>query len=222
MSKKRRIRTRKPVNQSNEIGTQKTVISCTPPGPPAETMLFKPVMHKSSSEHLDFDYIYVPFLFKNDRMFILSFMDGIGDLSVHTQCEVQKPEEPNERYMDVTDLIKDCLEVQEITGVEYYFGRLNKAVCNYLYALRLLANKKIIDEEKAIALAGELGFDMKQMKENAQRAEWNLKEAERRHAERMGKQEEKHVGDAVMEFVANILGFNKDEDDEDDDMDDML
>lgn len=123
----------------------------------AKDLLFHPVVSTATRGTPEFD-IYVPFLIRNRRVFLLNFIDSCGDLSIY----VEVWPESSDRfcgYEDAIPLMKDCLDVQKETGVPYYFHKLDKAVSRYLYALHLLMEKEFLKKEKALALAKELYAD---------------------------------------------------------------
>lgn len=183
-------------------------------GPPAESLLFKPCTSQTHGT-MEFECIFVPFLFKDGRMFVLYFIDGCGDLSVYIKCYAQDPKEPLGSYMDGTADMKACLEMQELTGVEYYFGKLNKAVQNYLYALQLFVDKEIMSADTALSLIETLGFNPDRMRAEAEHVEQMLETAKERRAKRLGiRDEQPPIGNAVMDFINTILGLDKNEGDE--------
>lgn len=123
----------------------------------AKDLLFHPVISTGTRGTTEFD-IYVPFLIRNGRVYLLNFIDSCGDLFLY----VEAWRESSDRFCDYEDafpLMKDCLDVQKETGVPYYFHKLDRAVSQYLYALHLLMEKGFLEKEKALALAKELYAD---------------------------------------------------------------
>ncbi len=124
-------------------------------------LLFKPMSYEhrgSTLDTLEFDHLIVPFKQTGNKIFVISFMDAC-DLSVYTECMRVGENGVLQGYCDISDDMKQCLEVQTFMGVEYRFDKLNKIYNHYMYALSLFVDKGLITEEQAMDLAKAVGFD---------------------------------------------------------------
>lgn len=180
---------------------------------PLRELLFHPLIYKTSTHrNIDFDNMIIPFLIKETRVFFLSFMDGCGDVSVYTQCHIENPDEPNELYQDAMTLMRECLEVEKLTGTDYYFGKLNKALEHYLYALQLFVDKDLLSKEAALDLVKELGATDQDMENAAVIVSQRMEDAKIRDAKmRAEARVRSEAGDILMNFLLSML--QKDESD---------
>lgn len=174
---------------------------------PLRELLFHPLIYKASTHRsIDFDNMIIPFLIKETRVFFLSFMNGCGDVSVYTQCYIENPDEPSELHQDAMTLIRECLEVERLTGTDYYFGKLDKALEHYLYALQLFVDKDLLSKEAALDLVKELGTSDQDMETAALIVSQRMEDAKIRNAEmRAEARARSDVGDILMNFLLSIL-----------------
>lgn len=164
-----------------------------------EELLFRPIVYMKGRHGSPEFSIYVPFLIKNGNMFLLDFIDGCGGQSLYVEMWKADAEQ-FDGYEDAIPYLKDCLEVQKQTGVQYYFGHADKAVRNWLYTLQLFMDKGIIDVGKALELAGELGIEKENMQTAAAETAAEVAKSDARMARMRG--EQKTAADAMMEFVS--------------------
>lgn len=220
MKKSRRNRKRtnnyqvKPAN--TPIASQKI------PGPeeiqagdiPVKDLMFRPLIYKSSSNtQVNFDHIVVPFLIKDNLTFMMMFMDGCGNTSVYTECYEMDPEKPSDTYRDAMQLMKECLEIEQLTGTEYYFGKLDKALERYLYAMQLFIDKNIITKEHAIEIIKELGIESEAMESASESVANKITETKMREARMYEKARARTTaGDIILKFLSDMLGMDNDND----------
>lgn len=180
---------------------------------PLRELLFHPLIYKTSTHrNIDFDNMIIPFLIKETRVFFLSFMNGLGDASVYTQCYIEDPDSPSKSHEDVIVLMRECLEVQKLTGTDYYFGKLNKALEHYLYALQLFVDKDLLSKEAALDLVKELGATDQDMENAAVIVSQRMEDAKIRDAKmRAEAKVRSEAGDILMNFLLSML--QKDESD---------
>lgn len=183
----------------------------------AKDLLFKPLGYNinSSDQVIDFDHIRVPFKITDSNVFLLSFMDSCN-VSVYIECHKMTSDDSFSNYMDLSESMKQCLEVQEFMGVEYYFGKLNKTLDRYLYALQLFVDKGILDADAAMDLISNFGFDTEKMKSAIQSVNNELQVTRERLAMlRNGAEDRKPAGDMIIEFLTGLLaGADIDDTDE--------
>lgn len=164
-----------------------------------EELLFRPVTYMKGRHGSPEFSIYVPFLMKNGNMFLLDFIDGCGGQQLYV--EMWKADAGQfDGYEDAIHYLKDCLDVQKQTGVQYYFGHADKAVRNWLYALQLFVGKGIIDAGKALELAAELDVTENDMQAAADETAAEIAKSDARMIRMRG--ERKTAADAIMEFVS--------------------
>lgn len=162
----------------------------------AEDLLYRPITYDTKSDMtLDFDHIRVPFKIQGEKLFLIAFMDSC-DLSVYLECLPLK-EGMLSGYCDMSADMKECLEVQEIMGIEYYFGHLNNVYNHYMYVLNILVNKGLINNEKSLELIRDVGFDESLVSQAVDSVEDQLI--------RNGKMPNVNiVGDMMLEFVKRL------------------
>lgn len=185
---------------------------------PLRELLFHPLIYKTSTHRsIDFDNMIIPFLIKETRVFFLSFMNGCGDVSVYTQCYIENPDEPSESYQDAMTLMRECLEVERLTGTDYYFGKLDKALEHYLYALQLFVDKDLLSKEAALDLVKELGAGDQDMEAASFIVSQRMEDAKIRDAEmRAEARARSEAGDILMNFLLSMLQKDEPETEKDD------
>lgn len=124
---------------------------------PAKELLYRPISHDSKDHALDFDYIMIPFQIQNNKLFVLQIMHSCTT-SIYLEYLPLKDGKLS-GYRDITADMKECFQMQETTGVEFYFGKLNNAYNHYMYVLNILLEKNIIDKETAKGLIKDIDFD---------------------------------------------------------------
>lgn len=176
-------------------------------------LLFRPLIYKpSSGTTIDFDHIMVPFMMKDGLVFMMMFMDSCGGLSAYTECCEADPEKPSTQYRDAMGLMKECLEIERLTGTEYYFGKLDKALERYLYSMQLFVDKGILDADSALEIVKELEVDAETVEKASRSVEIKIGEARMREEDIYGKPKARAAaGDIMMKFVMSILGMDDSE-----------
>lgn len=164
-----------------------------------EELLFRPIAYMKGRHGSPEFSIYVPFLIRNGNVFLLDFIDGCGGQSLYVEMW-KADSEQFDGYEDAIPYLKDCLDVQKQTGVQFYFGKADKAVRNWLYALQLLVDKGILDDEKALEIAGELDMGDGDMNEAVSETAAEMEKNNARMVRMRG--EQKTAADAMMEFVS--------------------
>lgn len=166
-------------------GMAMTVVQPEPVGMKKERLsldeaMFHPIMHSSSmgTGSPDFD-IHVLFLVKGGNVFLLHFMDSCGDMALYTEMW-GIGSKWMDGFEDALPAIRDCLEVQEMTGVQYYLEKVDRAVGKWLYALQLLADKGLLEKERALELARELGMAEKAMADARTAIDMKIEQARQR------------------------------------------
>lgn len=183
-------------------------------GEPIGELLFKPVIYGSSRSErtIDFEHINVPFLIKDNLVFMLMFMDSCGDLSVYTECYEADPKEPLGSYRDGMQLMRQCLEIEQQTGVAYYFGKLDNALKHYLYAMQLLVDKGFLSRGQAVEIVKELGVEADDMEQASQTVGDDIKESIIRNERMRGEARARaNAGSIMTRFLRDILGRNSEE-----------
>lgn len=171
---------------------------CTiPEGVLAGDLLYKPIAHGSGGSKCDFDIIMVPFKIQGDKLFLINAVD-VCSVSFHLEY-VPLTEGRISGYWDISEIMKECLEVQEETGVTYYYGKLDKAYQNYMYILRVLISRNIITKKEAKKLILAVDFDEDRFDRAANEVEAKLESvlAEERRA--------KSAGDMILGFLQQII-----------------
>lgn len=179
---------------------------------PIKDLLFRPLIYKSGSDRtVDFEHIRVPFLIKDNRVFMLTFIDGCGSMSVYIECYETDPEKPYDSYRDAIPLMKECLEVEQLTGTEYYFGKLDKLLEQYLYAMQLFIDKNIATKEQAVEIIKELGIESEAMADASQTVTYKIEEEKMREAQMRGEVRARAAaGNMILNFLSDILGIKED------------
>lgn len=174
---------------------------------PFKDLLFRPTIFKGRpNSTVDFDHITVPFAIRDDRIFMIMFMDGCGDLSVYTEMCEADPEKPSETYRDAMPLMKECLEMEKLTGTEYYFGHLDKALERYLYAMQLFIDKGIIKKDRALEIVQELGIGTADMMHASRSVSLDIAKAKVREDRMHGMAGERDMADSIMaDFIMSVL-----------------
>lgn len=178
-----------------------------PEGVLPQDVLFRPCLYERGDSDLtvDFEHMMVPFMLNGNRLFSMLFMDGIG-VSAYIECHELGKSGRLRGRMDGTDLVKECMEVEKLTGAPYYFGKLDKCVEYYLYAMQLFMDRNILSKQRALEILAEFGFaagDMASAKDHVEAEIEKSKEYEAR-SKAEAKNREK-AGDAMMKFVTDIL-----------------
>lgn len=127
-----------------------------PDGIYAKELLYKPITY-DSSQNCDFESIMVPFLIKGNKLFLIEVMNSCSTSVYLTSMLLNEGRLSG--YHDMSEDMKEALEVQETMGIEYYFGKLNKVYNKYMYILNILLNKGIIDKEQGKELIKNVDFD---------------------------------------------------------------
>lgn len=195
--------------------------SAAPGEKPFKDLLFRPTIFKGRpNSTVDFDHITVPFAVRDNRVFMIMFMDGCGDLSMYTEMCEADPEKPSETYRDAIPLMKECLEMEKLTGTEYYFGHLDKALERYLYAMQLFIDKKIIEKDRALEIVKELGIGTTDMAHASISVEQDIMKAKMREDRMRGMAGERDIADSIMtDFIISILNNGKNDDGQAEDKD---
>lgn len=169
-------------------------------------VLFRPlIFNNSSGRTIDFEHIQIPFLLKGSHLYTVMFLDSCGDTSIYTECYELENGNPFESYKDATELMKEVLEVEKTTGIPYYFGKIDKALETYLYGLQLFVDKEMLDRDKAVELARDLGFDTEAMLDMHQAVSDRIEETMKRREQRMlERKEQKTAADIMMQFLSDI------------------
>lgn len=166
-------------------------------------MMFKPMIYTNKTGTIDFDYLRIPFLVKNDLLFIISIMDGCGlDISAYVECHNMKTTDMFDSYENGLPVIKECLSVQRMTDMPYYFNHLDKMLQRYMYALELFIRKDIMKKEQAITIVKELGFDENDVIIASNNVKDSIDKKQRQDIERRRKDA---MGDMMLSFVSNLL-----------------
>ena len=111
-------------------------------------------------------------------------------------------------FEDALPAIRDCLEVQEMTGVQYYLEKVDRAVGKWLYALQLLADKGLLEKERALELARELGMAEKAMADARTAIDMKIEQARQR---RDALKASPSASESMMAFLEQ-MGTAKEED----------
>lgn len=124
--------------------------------------LFKPHVYWSKTNNgyirdFDFDGIYIPFKVVDNRVYCIHYFDSFKKKVMLTMKTENEGENDNS-YINCDAMMKEALHVQQEIGIEYYFGKLNNAVKNYITALRILLEKKYITQEDYVKLCEDIGF----------------------------------------------------------------
>lgn len=216
MSKRNRKRTMN--NRVYPAASSEPVSTKAEPKKSANDLLFRPLFYKRTrDQEVQFEYMRIPFLIKDNRTFMLSFSDGCGDTSIYTEMYVTDPGEPVGSFEDHMEIMKECLEIEKLTGVTYHYGKLDKAVQEYLYGLQLFVDRKIMTKEQALALAGDLGFDIDDIMAACQSVSDDLEKSKMRY-NRMNRDAKARqvANEAMTKFIMSMLSGEeeKKEDDE--------
>jgi hypothetical protein len=189
------------VVQPEPVGMKKERLSL-------DEAMFHPIMHSSSmgTGSPDFD-IHVPFLVKGGNVFLLHFMDSCGDMALYTEMW-GVGSKWMDGFEDALPAIRDCLEVQEMTGVQYYLEKVDRAVGKWLYALQLLADKGLLEKERALELARELGMAEKAMADARTAIDMKIEQARQR---RDALKASPSASESMMAFLEQ-MGTAKEED----------
>lgn len=189
------------VVQSEPVGMKKERLSL-------DKAMFHPIMHSSSmgTGSPDFD-IHVPFLVKGGNVFLLHFMDSCGDMTLYTEMW-GVGSKWMDGFEDALPAIRDCLEVQEMTGVQYYLEKADRAVEKWLYTLQLLADKGLLEKERALELARELGMAEKAMADARMVIDMKIEQARQR---RNALKTSPSASESMMAFLEQ-MGAAKEED----------
>lgn len=182
---------------------------------PAESLLFHPVISRSGGwdRHIDFENINIPFQIRDNIMFQLLFISGCGDNSVYLKAVKLNPDRLIHEHQDAIPLMKACLEMEQLTGVTYYFGHLQSAVKQYLYALQLFTACKILTKEQAISLAETLGYDTEEMKQASETVSQDMEQTRIKRAEMRRKAEVQTTAAGLMLDFLNSMKETEDEND---------
>lgn len=174
---------------------------------PIKDLLFRPLIYKSGSDSVvEFDHIKVPFLIKDNLVFMILFMGGCGGTSAYTECYEMDPEKPSNSYRDAIPLMKECLEIEQLTGIEYYFGKLDKGLERYLYAMQLFIDKKITTKEHVIEIIKELGIESERMEEASQSVACKIAEEKMSMSQMRGEARTRAAaGEIILKFLSDIL-----------------
>ena len=105
-------------------------------------------------------------------------------------------------YENGLPVIKECLSVQRMTDMPYYFNHLDKMLQRYMYALELFIRKDIMKKEQAITIVKELGFDENDVIIASNNVKDSIDEKQRQDIERRRKDV---MGDIMLSFVSNLL-----------------
>ncbi len=188
---------------------------------PAADLLFRPVSYDSGTDRiLDFENVFVPFKIEENLIYIISFMDM--DLSIYLECrELKDGTLPG--YADISKRIKNCLDMQTRTGINYYFGKLDKTYNQYIYILEILVEKGFLEAEKAVELIKEIGFYEENPDSAVEHAIISV-EAEldqvkiRRRNMGLASENIKKAGDVLVEFFKTISSKKDENSEEDEDL----
>ena len=171
--------------------------------PKWKDLLFHPLIYKSKSTRtIDFESIQIPFLIRENRIYMIMFMDGFGDISIYTECIEADPEKPSETYRDALYLMKECFEIQQLTGTRYYFGHLDSSLEHYLYALQLFIDRNILTKERAMEIIEELGFNADDMIKTKQSVVSDIEQTEQ---QKMAAKEWAFVNEIITKFIISIM-----------------
>lgn len=197
----------KPIMSERIAGPEEIMKNMENEKEPLENLLFRPLIYKSSRDTIQFDTIYVPFSIEGSLLFMLMVMDGIGDTSIYVECYETDGKTPLDSLRDGTYLIRKNLEMEKLTGIQYYFGKLDKAFNHYLYALQLFVSRGILPKEQAVGLVKELGVDVEDMAASFQSVQDDMEKCRRNEAMIKGiKEESSKVSDMVRNFMVMIMG----------------
>lgn len=202
----RKRRNHKP-NNNKAIVSHQALISGQASEESAEELLFKPIVYKTSSvdKTVDFENLKIPFLIKDNLVFMMTFVDCCG-LSVYVTCHEMNPKNPIDSYRNALPIIKECLKVEKLTGTEYYFGKLDKALEHYLYALRLFIDKDILTKEKALELVKELGVGDDDIEQASNSVKYDIEKSRMRDARMIVETKAKDAAaEMMMKFISSII-----------------
>lgn len=134
---------------SEKLGLEPETVSDFP-----DEKLFRPLVY-SSDFGCDFDNLYLPILKKDGYLFFLaSSRVGIGS---DTYLEVKNvTSDYFDSFVDAFPLMRNCLEIQEQTGVPFHVDKLNKAILWLIKNYRNLVEKEQLPLEQAVELVSEL------------------------------------------------------------------
>lgn len=179
---------------------------------PLQDLLFRPMIYKKNSESspVDFDHIVVPFKIQENRVFMIAFMSSLGDTSVYTECYEMDPKKPCSLYRDAMSLMRECLKMEKLTGAEYYFGKLDKALKHYLYTIQLFIDRKLLDREQALAVIKELDVNTDDIIEASQSVTESIAEAQIRQEQMIGETRARSAANRIItDFITSVLDRKK-------------
>lgn len=134
-------------------------------------------------------------------------LDSCGDMTLYTEMW-GVGSKWMDGFEDALPAIRDCLEVQKMTGVQYYLEKVDRAVEKWLYALQLLADKGLLEKERALELARELGMAEKAMADARTAIDMKIEQARQR---RDALKASPSASESMMAFLEQ-MGTAKEED----------
>lgn len=207
---KKRNRNNRPVqNVTPSVAVTPPVDMTVDTEEPIKNLLFRPLIYRANSSGydrtIDFEHLLVPFMIKDNKVFLLMFMDSCGrGTNIYTECYEMDPDQPCTSYRDGMSHMKECLDVERLTGTQYYFGHLDKAVDRYLYAMQLFVNKGILEEEKAVELVTELDATKEDMHMIFMSIDNNVTE-NKIHSFSSQAQQEQESDDGLTTFLMHLM-----------------
>ena len=123
-----------------------------------QDLLFHPLIYKASESAINFETVIVPFAIEGGLVSALSLSNSIGDTAIYMESFDVGMKSPEASYRDGLQIMQACRQMEKRVRAEYYFGKLDKSIDNYLYALSLLTRTGFLTEDAAMGLANAVGM----------------------------------------------------------------